>query len=162
MIKSIIPALALLCLASCADAQVANITDPRLRIELPTAKGDVISLASLKGKVVLLDFWASWCVPCRSANKDLVKLYARHKSQGFEIYSVSIDDKKADWEKAVKKDKISWLQVNEPGNWDAEAARRWNITSLPTTFLINKKGDVVAIDLEGKELDRAVEKLLAE
>jgi thiol-disulfide isomerase/thioredoxin len=162
MIKSIILSLALLCLISGADAQVANITDPRLKIELPTAKGDVISLASLKGKVVLLDFWASWCMPCRSANKSLVKLYAKRQLQGFEIYSVSIDDKKADWEKAVRKDKINWLQVNEPGNWEGESARRWDITSLPTTFLINKKGDVVEINLEGKELERAVEKLLAE
>lgn len=162
MKKSILPVLVLLCMVSVSRAQVANIADPRLQIELPTVKGDKISLASLKGKVVLLDFWASWCVPCRSANKKLVKLYDKYKPKGFEIYSVSLDDEKADWEKAIKKDKISWLQVNEPSTFGAESARRWNISALPTTFLINKKGDVVAIDLETKELDKEIARLLAE
>jgi thiol-disulfide isomerase/thioredoxin len=143
-------------------AQVANIADPRLQIELPTVKGDKISLSSLKGKVILLDFWASWCMPCRSANRKLVKLYDKYKTKGFEIYSVSLDDEKADWEKAIRQDKISWLQVNEPTVWGAESARRWNISALPTTFLINKKGDVVAINIEGKELDKEITRLLAE
>jgi len=149
-------------MASAGRAQVANIADPRLQIELPTVKGDKISLSSLKGKVVLLDFWASWCMPCRSANKKLVKLYDKYKPKGFEIYSVSLDDEKADWEKAIRQDKISWLQVNEPNAWGAESARRWNISALPTTFLINKKGDVVAINIEGKELDKEITRLLAE
>src|SRR5689334_11203028 len=73
---------------------------PAAEIALPSAKGDTIRLSSLKGKVVLLDFWASWCRPCRSANKDLVKIYDKYKSKGFEIYSVSLDDDKADWMKA--------------------------------------------------------------
>ena len=163
MIKSTIAFIVLFCLVSVSQAQqVANITDPRLQIELPTVKGEKLSLASLKGKVILLDFWASWCMPCRSANKKLVKLYEKYKAKGFEIYSVSLDDDKADWEKAIRQDKISWLQVNEPSVWGAESARRWNISALPTTFLINKKGDVVAIDLETKELDAAIAKLLAE
>jgi len=142
--------------------QLPNITDPRLKVELPDAKGQKIALSSLKGKVVLLDFWASWCGPCRSANKKLVKLYAKYKKQGFEIYSVSVDDDKTDWLKAVRKDGISWLQVNESASLDAESVRRWNVNQLPTTFLINKKGDVVAIDLEGERLDKTVAKLLAE
>ncbi|HEX2845585.1 MAG TPA: TlpA disulfide reductase family protein [Chitinophagaceae bacterium] len=162
MMRSILPVLALLCMATVSRAQVANIADPRLQIELPTVKGDKISLSSLKGKVILLDFWASWCMPCRSANKKLVKLYDKYKSKGFEIYSVSLDDEKKDWEKAIRQDKISWLQVNEPTVWGAESARRWNISALPTTFLINKKGDVVAINIEGKELDKEIARLLAE
>lgn len=165
MIKSTISAIVLLfaiLTVSAQQKQVANITDPRLKVELPDAKGQNIALSSLKGKVVLLDFWASWCGPCRSANKKLVKLYAKYKKQGFEIYSVSVDDDKADWLKAVQKDGISWLQVNESASLDAESVRRWNVNQLPTTFLINKKGDVVAIDLEGAELDKAVAKLLAE
>ncbi|MGN6294989.1 MAG: TlpA family protein disulfide reductase [Chitinophagaceae bacterium] len=162
MMRSILPVLALLCMATVSRAQVANIADPRLQIELPTVKGDKISLSSLKGKVILLDFWASWCMPCRSANRKLVKLYDKYKSKGFEIYSVSLDDEKADWEKAIRQDKISWLQVNEPTVWGAESARRWNISALPTTFLINKKGDVVAINIEGKELDKEITRLLAE
>lgn len=163
MIRSIIAVYALLLVTvSCSAQEVANITDPRLKIELPDAQGQTLALTSLKGKVLLLDFWASWCIPCRAANKRLVKLYAKYKSKGFEIYSVSVDDEKADWLNAIKKDKITWLQVNEPASFDAQSVRRWNVNALPSTFLINKKGDVVAIDLEGKELDAAVAKLLAE
>src|SRR6188508_1338946 len=98
--KKIIPAVVLLFVAVFSNAQQkANIDDPRLHIKLPDTKGDSIALASLKGKVVLLDFWASWCMPCRAANKKLVKIYDKYKAQGFEIYSVSVDDKKNDWMK---------------------------------------------------------------
>ncbi len=148
---------------SFAQREVANITDPRLQIHLPTVKGDSITLASLKGKVVLLDFWASWCIPCRAANKRLVKIYDKYKAKGFEIFSVSLDEDKKDWQKAIIKDKITWLQVNDPrGSWNAKTAADWNISVLPTSFLINKKGDVVAIDPEGRELEKGISELLQE
>lgn len=143
--------------------EVANINDPRLQIKLPDVKGDSITLASLKGKVLLLDFWASWCMPCRAANKKLVRLYDKYKEKGFEIFSVSLDEDKSDWKKAIARDKISWVQVNDPrGSWNAKTAADWNISVLPTTFLINKKGDVVAIDPEGKELEKGIRELLEE
>ena len=160
--KKLIPVLGLIFLTCISQAQVANITDPRLPIKLPTVKGDSLTLASLKGKVILLDFWASWCGPCRSANRQFVKLYAKYKSQGFEIFSVSLDEEKQDWKKAIAKDKITWLQVIDPRGWDAQTAIAWNISQLPTTFLINKKGDVVALDLEGKELEKTIKDLLQE
>ena len=163
--KKIIPVLVLVFLATYSNAQreVANITDPRLQIKLPTVAGDSITLASQKGKVILLDFWASLCGPCRVSNKKLVKLYEKYKSQGFEIFGVSLDQEKRDWEKAIQKDKIDWLQVNDPrGSWNAKTAADWNISVLPTSFLINKKGDVVAIDLEGKELEKVIKDLLQE
>ena len=163
--KKIIPVLVLVFLATFSNAQreVANITDPRLQIKLPTVAGDSITLASQKGKVILLDFWASWCGPCRLSNKKLVKLYEKYKSQGFEIFGVSLDQEKRDWEKAIQKDKIAWLQVNDPrGSWNAKTAADWNISVLPTSFLINKKGDVVAIDLDGKELEKVIKELLQE
>ena len=162
--KKIIPVLVLVFLATFSNAQreVANITDPRLQIKLPTVAGDSITLASQKGKVILLDFWASWCMPCRAANRELGKLYSKYKSKGFEIFSVSIDENKKDWQKAISRQKITWVQVNDPKGWDAPTAIRWNIMALPTTYLINKIGDVVSIDLDGKELDENVKKLLEE
>ena len=163
--KKIVPLIVLLFVVFFSNAQpeVANITDPRLQIKLPTIKGDSITLASLKGKVVLLDFWASWCMPCRAANKKLVKLYDKYSKQGFEIFSVSLDENKKDWQKAIIKDKITWMQVNDPrGSWNAKTAADWNISVLPTSFLINKKGDVVVIDPEGKELEKGVKGLLQE
>ncbi len=164
-LKKIIPLIVLLFVVFYSNAQreVANISDPRLQIKLPDVKGDSITLASLKGKVVLLDFWASWCMPCRAANKKLVKLYDKYNKQGFEIFSVSLDEEKKDWQKAIIKDKINWLQVNDPrGSWNAKTAADWNISVLPTSFLINKKGDVVAIDPEGKELEKGIKDLLME
>lgn len=162
-LNKIIAAIGLSMLMCKVQAQeTANIADPRLQIRLPAVNGDSISLASLKGKVVLLDFWASWCMPCRAANKRLTKLYAKYKSTGFEIFSVSVDEEKSAWKKAIAKDKITWLQVNDAAGNMGRTILDWNVSVLPTTFLINKKGDVVAIDLEGKALDEAVARLLQE
>jgi len=162
--KKITPVIILLLagIFSYGQQEVPNIADPRLQITLPDAKGDSVALASLKGKVVLLDFWASWCMPCRAANKKLVKIYDKYKAQGFEIYSVSVDDEKRDWVKAIEKDKITWLQVNDPRSWGAQSAVNWNISVLPSTFLINKNGDVVVIDPEEKKLETAIKNLLQE
>ncbi|MFN4314844.1 MAG: TlpA family protein disulfide reductase [Chitinophagaceae bacterium] len=145
-----------------AQSEIANITDPRLQVRLPDVNGDSISLSSLKGKVVLLDFWASWCLPCRAANKKLVKLYAKYRAQGFEIFGVSVDESKAAWKKAISKDKITWMQVNDDGGNMGKTITDWNVTVIPTSFLINKKGDVVAIDATGRELEELIRKLLAE
>jgi peroxiredoxin len=131
-------------------------------IALPSVNGDTIQLSSLKGKVVLLDFWASWCGPCRVANKGLTKLYQKFKAKGFEIYSVSLDDDKSKWTNAIKKDKINWLQVNDGGGWDAQTAVKWGINAIPTSYLINKDGKLIAMDLEGKELEKALKDLLDE
>jgi len=162
MLKKIVPVLVLTIFALGAEAQLPNISDHRVAIKLPTAEGDSLTLASLKGKVVLLDFWASWCGPCRVANRNLVKLYGKYKPKGFEIFSVSLDEDKKDWQKAIAKDKITWLQVIDPRGWNAQTAINWNIFQLPTTYLINKQGDVVSIDLEGKKLEEHVKKLLEE
>ena len=136
------------------------ITDPRLEIALPTVKGDTLKLSSLKGKVILLDFWASWCGPCRSSNRQLVKLYSRYKDKGFEILGVSLDENKKDWIKAISKDKIKWLQINDAGGWDAKTAIDWNISQIPTSFLVGRDGKIIAMDLEKAELEKALASLL--
>jgi len=101
-------------------------------------------------------------MPCRAANKKLVKLYGKYKTQGFEIFSVSVDNKKNDWMKAIEKDKITWLQVNDPQQSGAPSAVSWGISYLPTTFLINKNGDVVVIDPTEKQLESSIRTLLQE
>src|ERR1051326_1047620 len=142
-----------------AQAQ-PNISDNRLDFALPDLKGDSIRLSSMKGKVFLLDFWASWCVPCRFSNKQLVKLYDKYKDKGFEIVGVSLDDNRNAWKKAVNKDKITWLQINDNGGWDAMSAMKWNINAIPASFLIDREGNVVAFDPEKQELENKIRQLL--
>jgi glutathione peroxidase-family protein len=151
----------LLTVTASAEAQLQpNITDSRLDFSLPDLKGDSVRLSSMKGKVFLLDFWASWCVPCRFSNKQLVKLYTKYKNTGFEILSVSLDENQKDWKKAVNKDKITWLQINDNGGWNAVSALKWNINAIPASFLIDKAGNVVAFDPEKQELENKIRQLL--
>ena len=144
-----------------SEAQVQpNITDSRLDFSLPNLKGDSIRLSSMKGKVFLLDFWASWCVPCRFNNKNLVKLYSKYRDKGFEILGVSLDDNKKAWQKAVNKDKLTWPQINDSKGWDAMSAAKWQVDAIPASFLIDKDGNVVAINAEKQELENKVRQLL--
>lgn len=152
--------LLLASMTAAGQREIPNIADPRLDFILPTIKGDSLSLSSMKGKVVLLDFWASWCLPCRISNKQLVKLYSKYKDQGFEIFGVSLDDDHKDWKKAVTKDKITWLQVIDDRGWDAQSALKWNVQALPASFLMDQEGNLVAIDLEKNDLEKKVRELL--
>ncbi len=145
---------------SARSQEIPNITDSRLDFSLPDMKGDSLRLSSMKGKVFLLDFWASWCVPCRSSNKGLIKLYSKYKKNGFEIVSVSLDDNKHNWMKAVSKDKITWLQINDSRGPDAMSAAQWQVDAIPASFLIDKNGNVVAINAEKKELENKIRELL--
>ena len=129
-------------------------------IALPDVNGAVQKLSDLKGKVVLIDFWASWCGPCRRANPGLVELYSKYKSKGFEIYGVSIDDKKDAWKKAIAADKITWKQVNEAGGWDAPIALKWKLEQIPASFLLDQQGKVIALDPGKDDIEAQLKKLL--
>jgi thiol-disulfide isomerase/thioredoxin len=129
-------------------------------IALPSVNGDSITLSSLKGRVVLIDFWASWCGPCRVTNRNLVKLYKKYKDQGFEILSVSIDSDTSRWRTAIAADKMNWLQVNDRGNWQAPIIDAWGITYIPISFLLDTEGRFVAIEPSYGALDKWLETLL--
>lgn len=123
-------------------------------ISLPDVNGSNVSLSSLKGKIVLIDFWASWCGPCRQSNKHLVKLYEKYKDKGFEIYGISVDDSKDAWKRAIKCDKINWIQVNESNSNDGKVANSWYIQRIPTSFLMNKEGVLIEMNPDDKQLEK--------
>lgn len=129
-------------------------------IELPNTKDSMIKLSSLQGKVVLIDFWASWCAPCRAANPYIQKLYSKYKDKGFEVLGVSLDTKQKEWLKAIKQDRLKYTQVIDNSGWRSKVAERYFVELLPTNFLVDRTGKIVAIDLEGKELFDKVKSLV--
>ena len=130
-------------------------------INLKGPNGDLISLSSLKGKVVLLDFWASWCRPCRAENPNVVRLYNKYKDKGFTVYSVSLDQNKDKWLAAINQDQLTWSNhVSELTGWKSSAGAKYGISSIPKTFLINKKGEIIAYDLRGNELEQKLSEIL--
>ena len=129
-------------------------------IELPNTGDSILKLSSLLGKVVLIDFWASWCGPCRAANPYVQKLYSRYRDKGFEVFAVSLDTKKKDWLKAIKQDKLKYTQVIDNSGWRSKVAERYFVDQLPTNFLLDRSGKIVAINLDGKELFDKVKSLV--
>lgn len=125
---------------------------------LSDLSGRPVSLSALKGKYVVVDFWASWCTPCRAANQKIKPIYEKYKNSGFEMISVSMDDKKELWQGAVKKDGLLWLQTSElTGIKESSVAKKYSVTSLPTVFLLDRTGKVIAQNISEKELEEILQ-----
>lgn len=127
---------------------------------LNDTNGKPVSLASFKGKYTLVDFWASWCGPCRQENPTVVKAYNTFKSKGFDILGVSLDEKKDKWEQAIQQDKLAWTQVSDLKGWESEAAALYGIKAIPMNYLLDKEGKIIAKSLRGEELIRKLGEIL--
>jgi peroxiredoxin len=126
-------------------------------ISLPDTAGNVVTLSSLRGKVVLIDFWAAWCGPCRKENPMNRKIYERFKDKGFEIYAVSLDREAGSWKAAIEKDKLPWIHVSDLKHWACEPYRKYGFNGIPATVLIDREGKILSKSLRGEELERFLE-----
>jgi len=154
--KLMVSAIAALLLSTTIYAQTEKGAEAP-DIQLPNVKGEITKLSSLKGKIVLIDFWASWCGPCRKSMPRLRELYKKYKDKGFEIYGISLDTEKDSWKKAIFEDGIKWSQVIDI---EGNVATKWQVQYIPTSYLLDKSGRVVAINAEGAELEKLLQKLL--
>ncbi len=143
-----------------------SIGDKAPEIAMRDPQGNIRKLSDLKGKVVLIDFWASWCRPCRMENPNVVRTYGQFKDaafkngDGFEVFSVSLDQNKAAWEKGIQQDKLVWdNHVSDLQFWRNAAARTYNVNSIPATFLIDGDGVIIKKNLRGKALENTLASL---
>ena len=125
-------------------------------------KGDTLALKNVNAKIILLDFWASWCGPCRKVHPELVKVYSKYHKNGFEIFSISLDESKEDWQKAIDKDKLVWkYHISELNSWDSKYAKMFQIEYIPNNILYDAKGNVLGKELEPEQLDKILSEILA-
>lgn len=130
-------------------------------ISLQNPDGKIIKLSSLRGKYVLIDFWASWCRPCRAENPNVVKAYNKFKNKGFTVYGVSLDENKSSWTAAIAKDKLEqWPHVSDLKGWSSSAGKLYGVRSIPSNFLIDPQGKIIAKNLRGEKLEEKLEEVL--
>lgn len=143
-----------------AAAAVIKVGEEAPDISQKNPSGKVISLKSLRGKVVLIDFWASWCGPCRKENPLVVQIYKKYQPMGFEIFSVSLDQDKQKWVEAIEQDQLNWpWHVSDLGGWNAAPAKQYGVGSIPYTVLIDKEGKVIEIGLRGQALEQKLKQI---
>ncbi len=128
-------------------------------ISLPDPEGNIVSLSSLRGKYVLLDFWASWNTLSRTKNKMLIDIYSKYKEKGFEIYQVSLDRNKESWIKGIEENKLNWINVSDLKYWNSPVAMKYQVQELPANFLLDTAGRIIAKNLNGNDLEKNLKKI---
>ncbi len=157
-----------------ADNQFVKYVDNKVRtnlgpgrmapeIAMPDPDGKTRKLSDLRGKVVMIDFWASWCRPCRMENPNVVKLYKKYHDKGFEIYSVSLDKDRTQWLRAIDQDGLEWANhVSDLNGWTSSGGATYGITSVPSTVLIDRQGHIIARNLRGEQLANKLKEIFGE
>ncbi|NQX39024.1 Thiol-disulfide isomerase or thioredoxin [Pedobacter steynii] len=148
-------------LKAAIDKNTKAITQTQIRdFAQADINGNLISINSLRGNFVLIDFWASWCIPCREVNPDLLKIYQKYKSKGFEILGVSLDSDRKSWLSVINHDKLNWLNVSDLKGNKNEVALMFNITKIPDNILIDKEGRVIAKNISPNEVEQIIASVL--
>lgn len=140
--------------------QPNEIGDIAPELKLTDTSGKIVALSSLRGKYVLLDFWASWCGPCRAENPNVLEAYKKYKNKNFTILAVSLDNVRAKWLEAVHHDALLWQQVSDLKGWQSSAASKYGVHAIPSNFLLDPKGVIIAKNLRGPQLESKLEEVL--